>query len=142
MEQVSIIGLDIAKSVFQAHGADASGGVVFRKKIVRAKLLEFFTSQPPCTVVMEACGSAHHWARQLIALGFEVTLLPPKYVRPYRQRNKTDKVDCEAVLEAFRSPRIKPVAVKSRDQQAILAYCRRTGTWIVSPESVVMTVAS
>jgi transposase len=78
---------------------------------------------------MEACGSAHHWARQLIALGFDVTLLPPRYVRPYRQRNKTDKVDCEAVLEAFRSPRIKPVAVKSQDQQAILALHRAREQW-------------
>jgi hypothetical protein len=69
VEQVSIIGLDIAKSVFQAHGADASGGVVFRKKINRARLLEFFASQPPCTVAMEACGGAHHWGRKIAKLG-------------------------------------------------------------------------
>ena len=80
MEKVSIIGLDIAKSVFQAHGADASGGVVFRKKISRARLLEFFASLPPCTVAMEACGGAHYWAREIGKLGHEVKLIAPKYV--------------------------------------------------------------
>jgi transposase len=78
---------------------------------------------------MEACGSGHHWSRHLIALGFEVTLLPARYVKPYRQRNKTDRVDCDALLEAFRSPRIKPVAVKSQDQQAILALHRVREQW-------------
>jgi len=80
-------------------------------------------------VAIEACGTAHHWARTLAGLGYEVTLLPPKYVRPYRQRNKTDRVDCEAILEAFRSSRIKPVAARSEDQQAILALHRARSQW-------------
>ena len=90
MEKVSIIGLDIAKSVFQAHGADASGGVAFRKKINRARLLEFFASQPPCTVAMEACGGAHHWGREMAKLGHEVKLIAPKYVKPFVKRQKND----------------------------------------------------
>ena len=97
MEKVSIIGLDIAKSVFQAHGADALGGVVFRKKIIRAKLLEFFASLPPCTVAMEACGGAHHWGREIGKLGHEVKLIAPKYVKPFVKRQKNDAADAEAI---------------------------------------------
>jgi transposase len=116
-----VIAVDIAKDVFELAVARPSGKIIGRKRLTRSQFERFWSTREPGQVAMEACGSAHHWARQLIALGFEVTLLPPKYVRPYRQRNKTDKVDCEAVLEAFRLPRIKPVAVKSPDQQAILA---------------------
>jgi transposase len=97
--------------------------------MTRSQFERFWQTREPCAVAMEACGNAHHWARHLIALGYEVTLLPPKYVRPYRQRNTTDRVDCEAVLEAFRSPRIKLVAVKSQDQQAILALHRAREQW-------------
>jgi transposase len=118
MEKVSIIGLDIAKSVFQAHGADASGGVVFRKKISRAKLLEFFTLQPPCTVVMEACGGAHHWAREITRLGHEVKLIAPKYVKPFVKRQKNDVADAEAICEAACRPTMRFVAVKSETVQA------------------------
>ncbi len=118
MEKVSIIGLDIAKSVFQAHGADASGGVVFRKKINRARLLEFFASQPPCTVAMEACGGAHHWARELAKLGHEVKLIAPKYVKPFVKRQKNDAADAEAICEAASRPTMRFVAVKSETVQA------------------------
>lgn len=118
MEKVSIIGLDIAKSVFQAHGADASGGVVFRKKIGRARLLEFFASQPPCTVAMEACGGAHHWARELGKLGHEVKLIAPKYVKPFVKRQKNDAADAEAICEAASRPTMRFVAVKSETTQA------------------------
>jgi transposase len=82
VEQASTIGLDIAKRVFQAHGADASGRVVFRKRLTRAKLLEFFAAQPSCTVAMEACAGAHHWTRKLGALGHTVRLIPPAYTSP------------------------------------------------------------
>ena len=118
MEKVSIIGLDIAKSVFQAHGADASGGVVFRKKINRAKLLEFFASQPPCTVAMEACGGAHHWGREMAKLGHEVKLIAPKYVKPFVKRQKNDAADAEAICEAASRPTMRFVAVKSKATQA------------------------
>jgi transposase len=118
MEKVSIIGLDIAKSVFQAHGADASGGVVFRKKISRARLLEFFASQPPCTVAMEACGGAHHWGREMAKLGHEVKLIAPKYVKPFVKRQKNDAADAEAICEAASRPTMRFVAVKSEATQA------------------------
>jgi transposase len=118
VEQVSIIGLDIAKSVFQAHGADASGMVVFRKRIVRAKLLEFFRSQPPCTVAMEACGGAHYWGREIGKLGHEVKLIAPKYVKPFVKRQKNDAADAEAICEAACRPTMRFVAVKSETTQA------------------------
>ena len=124
-----VIAVDIAKDVFELAVAQKSGHILERKRLSRARFERFWETREPCEVAMEACGSAHHWARFLIARGFQVTLLPPKYVKPYRQRNKTDKLDCEAVLEAYRSPRIKPVAVKSEDQQAILALHRAREQW-------------
>ena len=118
MEKVSIIGLDIAKSVFQAHGADASGAVVFRKKISRAKLLEFFASQPACLVAMEACGGAHYWAREITKFGHEVRLIAPKYVKPFVKRQKNDAADAEAICEAVTRPTMRFVAGKSEKMQA------------------------
>jgi transposase len=90
MGYVSTIGLDIAKSVFQIHGVDASGALVMRKRITRAKLLEFFATLPACLVAIEACPTAHHWSRQLQALGHIVRLLPPNYVKAYLKRSKND----------------------------------------------------
>jgi transposase len=124
-----VIAVDLAKDVFEVAVATRFGKITERRRMTRAQFERFWQTRQPSAVAMEACGTAHHWARHLIALGFEVTLLPPKYVRPYRQRNKTDRVDCEAVLEAFRSPHIKPVAVKSQDQQAILALHRAREQW-------------
>jgi len=87
---VTTIGLDIAKQVFQAHGADAHGNVVFRKKLSRPKVLDFFASQPRCLVALEACGGAHHWGREIAGLGHEVKLIAPNYVRPFLKRQKND----------------------------------------------------
>ena len=99
MSEVTTIGLDIAKNVFRAHGADGSGRALFSQKISRTKLLEFFARQPRCMVALEACGGAHHWARELTLLGHEVKLIPPAYVKPFVKRNKNDAVDAEAICE-------------------------------------------
>jgi len=124
-----LIAVDLAKDVFEVAVAKPSGKVVERKRLTRAQFERFWEMREPCSVVMEACSSAHHWARHLLSLGFEVSLLPPRYVGPYRQRGKTDRIDCDALLDAARSPRIKGVAVKSRDQQAILALHRVREQW-------------
>jgi len=116
--QASTIGLDVAKHVFQAHGADASGRVVFRKRLTRAKLLLFFAAQPPCVVALEACAGAHHWARALGELGHTVRLIPPAYVKPYVKRQKNDMADAEAICEAATRPTMRFVPVKSEAQQA------------------------
>ena len=116
--EVTTIGLDIAKYVFQAHGADASGHVVFRKKLSRGKLLAFFAAQPRCLVAMEACGGAHHWGRELMRLGHTVRLIPPAYVKPFVKRQKNDAADAEAICEAAQRPTMRFVPVKSEEQQA------------------------
>ena len=104
--------------MFHAHGADARGQGVFSKRLSRAKLLGFFAAQPPCLVALEACGGAHHWARELMALGHEVRLIPPAYVKPFVKRHKNDAVDAEAICEAAQRPTMRFVAVKSEEQQA------------------------
>lgn len=113
-----MIGLDLAKRVFQAHGADATGHVVFRKRLTRGKLLEFFAAQPPCTVAMEAYAGAHHWARAIGELGHTARLIPPAYVKPYVKRQKNDVADAEAICEAAQRPGMRLVPVKSEAQQA------------------------
>ena len=115
MGEVSIIGLDLAKTVFQAHGADASGGVAFRKKLRRDQLLPFFAGQPPCVVAMEACASAHYWAREIAGLGHETRLIPPAYVKPFVKRQKNDMADAEAICEAAQRPTMRFVAGKSAE---------------------------
>jgi len=118
MSQVSTIGLDIAKHVFHVHGADERGVGLFSRRLVRGKVLEFFARQPRCVVALEACGGAHHWARQLLALGHEVRLIAPAYVKPFVKRNKSDALDAEAICEAAQRPTMRFVAVKSEQQQA------------------------
>ena len=118
MEEVSVIGIDLAKRSFQVHGAKADGSVAFRRKLGRGKLLSFLASQPPCTVAMEACSSAHYWGREIEALGHEVRLLPPIYVKPFVKRQKNDAADAEAITEAAERPTMRFVAVKTEAQQA------------------------
>jgi transposase len=118
VSNVRTIGLDLAKHVFQAHGADEAGEVAFRKRLRRDKVLEFFASQPRCLVAMEACGGAHHWAREISKLGHEVRLIPASYVKPFVKRQKNDMADAEAICEAAQRPTMRFVAVKSAEQQA------------------------
>lgn len=122
--EVTTIGLDIAKNVFHAHGSDSRGRGIFSKRLSRAKVLDFFAAQSPCTVAMEACGGAHHWGRELMALGHDVRLIPPAYVKPFVKRQKTDAVDAEAICEAAQRPTMRFVAVKSAEQQAFALVFR------------------
>ena len=105
MGQAITIGLDIAKHVFQVHGADAAGHVLFRKRITRTKLIGFLATQAPCIVAMEACAGAHYWAREIGKLGHRVRLIAPAYVKPFVKRQKNDAADAEAICEAAQRPR-------------------------------------
>ena len=118
MSEASTIGLDLAKRVFQAHGADASGKVVFRKQLRRGQVLAFFAGLPACVVAMEACSSAHYWAREIGELGHMVRLIPPAYVKPFVKRQKNDATDAEAICEAAQRPTMRFVPVKSEAAQA------------------------
>jgi transposase len=118
MEEIITIGLDLAKQVFQVHGADEEGNAVLRKQLRRGAVLEFFAKLSPCRVGMEACGGAHYWAREIAALGHEVKLMPPAYVKPYVKRGKNDAADAEAICEAVRRPSMRFVPIKSAEQQA------------------------
>jgi transposase len=118
------IGLDLAKSIFQVHGANAQGKQMFNKPIKREKLAEFFQLQPPCLVAMEACSSAHHWARLIRSMGHQVRLIAPQHVKPYVQGNKHDAADAAAICEAATRPRTRFVAIKTIEQQAQLSLHR------------------
>jgi transposase len=122
--QIRALGIDLAKSVFQLHGVDAAGTVVLRKKLRRAAVLEFLRTLPPCLVGMEACASSHHWAREIAALGHEVRLIPPAYVKPYVKRHKNDAADAEAICEAVSRPSMRFVPVKAPEQQSVLMLHR------------------
>jgi transposase len=118
VKKITTIGLDLAKNVFQVHGADADGTPVLRRKLRRAEVHAFFAKLPPCLVGMEACGSSHYWGREIAALGHEVRLIPPVYVKPYLKRGKTDAADAEAICEAVTRKTMRFVPIKSADQQA------------------------
>jgi len=118
------IGIDIAKSVFQVHGVDAAGQITVRKKLRRAEVLKFFASLGPCLVGMEACATAHFWARELSRLGHEVRLMPPSYVKAYLRRQKNDAADAEAICEAVMRPSMRFVPVKSAERQGVLVLHR------------------
>jgi len=110
------IGMDTSKSVFQLHGVDAAEQAVLRKKLRRRDVLALFAKLEPTRVGLEACGGAHYWGRELRALGHEVVLLPPQYVKPYVRRNKNDAADADAICEAMSRPRMRFVPVKSAEQ--------------------------
>jgi transposase len=124
MGEVSTIGLDIAKSVFQVHGVDVDGAVVIRKRISRPKVMEFFSALPPCLVGIEACPSAHYWSRGLQELGHAVKLMPPNYVKAYLKRSKNDANDAAAICEAVTRPSMRFVPTKSEQQQSALMLHR------------------
>jgi transposase len=123
MGDITTIGLDLAKSVFQVHAIDEAGSVMMRKRLRRSQVLAFFAKVPPCLVGLEACATAHHWARELIALG-HARLMPPNYVKAYVKRNKHDVADAEAIYEAVRRPSMRFVPVKTAEQQSALMMHR------------------
>jgi transposase len=122
--KITTIGLDLAKNVFQVHGVDEQGKAVLRKQLRRNQVAEFFANLPPCLVGMEACGSAHHWARKLEQLGHTVKLMAPQFVKPYVKTNKNDAADAEAICEAVSRPQMRFVPIKNVEQQAVLALHR------------------
>jgi transposase len=124
MQAITTIGLDIAKSLFQVHGIDAEGRVVIRRQLKRRYVLAFFEKLEPCLIGIEACASAHHWSRQLQALGHTVRLMPPSYVKPYVKRQKNDATDAEAICEAVTRPNMRFVPTKSAEQQSGLVLHR------------------
>ena len=122
--KLTTIGIDLAKNVLQVHGADEKGKTVLKKQIKRAQVLAFFANLTPCKIGMEACGSAHYWARKLQALGHSVQLIAPQYVKPFVKRNKNDAADAEAICEAASRPNMPAVPIKNASQQAILSVHR------------------
>ena len=122
--QVTTIGLDLAKNVFQVHGITDAGEVAFNRSLRRAQVLTFFEGVPPCLVGIEACGTSHYWAREITKLGHEARLIPPAYVKPYVKRGKSDAIDAEAICEAVTRPSMRFVAIKTPEQQAVLALHR------------------
>ena len=134
MEKATIIGIDLAKRVFQVHAAAKDGRPVLRKKVSRAQLLGFLTKQPRAIVAMEACATAHEWGRTISGLGHDVRLIPPIYVKPFVRRQKNDAADAEAIAEAASRPTMRFVAVKTEEQQARSMIIRTRG-WCGSEPS-------
>ena len=122
--EIKTIGIDLAKNVFQVHAVDSRGKVVLRKQFRRDRVATFFANLSPCPVGMEACGSAHHWARKLESLGHTVKLMAPQFVKPYVKSNKNDAADAEAICEAVSRPSMRFVPVKNVEQQAVLSLHR------------------
>ena len=134
---ITTIGFDIAKGVFQVHGVDGAGEVVLRRRLSRGQVLALFERLPPCLVGMEACGSANHWARAVLALGHDVRLISPAYVKPYVKRSKTDAADATAICEAVSRPHMRFVPIKTSDDQA-LALSYKTRSLLVAQRTAVV----
>ena len=128
--EITTVGIDLAKNVFQVHAVDQHGKIALRKQLKRGQMAEFFANLPTCLIGMEACGSAHYWARKLQALGHTVKLMAPQFVKPYVKTNKHDAADAEAICEAVRRPNMRFVPVKNIEQQAVLALHRVRQGWI------------
>jgi transposase len=140
MQTVTTIGLDIAKSVFQVHGIDATGQVVIRRQLKRRYVLGFFQKLPPCMVGIEACATSHHWSRELKALGHTVRLMPPAYVKPYVKRQKNDAADAEAICEAVTRANMRFVETKTVEQQSCLMLHRTRHLFIRQQTSVINAI--
>jgi transposase len=140
MQSITTIGLDIAKSVFQVHSIDVVGQVVMRRQLKRRYVLKFFEKLPPCLVGIEACASAHHWSRELQALGHTVRLMPPAYVKPYVKRHKNDVTDAEAICEAVTRPNMRFVATKTPEQQSCLTLHRTRHLFIRQQTAVINAI--
>jgi transposase len=137
MQTITTIGLDIAKSVFQVHGVDATGQVAIRRQSKRRYVVAFFQKLPPCLVGTEACASSHHWSRELHALGHKVRLIPPAYVKPYVKRRKNDATDAEAICEAVTRPNMRFVPTKTPEQQSGLVLHRPRHLFIRQQTTVI-----
>jgi len=140
MQTVTTIGLDIAKSVFQAHGVDAAGTVIIRRQLKRRFVLAFFQKLPPCVVGIEACATSHHWSRELTALGHTVRLMPPAYVKPYVKRQKNDAADAEAICEAVTRANMRFVETKTPEQQSCLMLHRTRHLFIRQQTAVINSI--
>ena len=140
MQMITTIGLDIAKSVFQVHGIDAGGQVIVRRQLKRRYVLTFFQKLSPCLVGIEACASAHHWSRELQALGHTVRLIPPAYVKPYVKRQKNDAADAEAICEAVTKANMRFVPTKTPEQQSGLVLHRARHLFIRQQTSVINAI--
>jgi transposase len=140
MQAITTIGLDIAKSVFQAHGVDVEGHVIIRRQLKRRYVLAFFQKLPPCLVGIEACASSHHWSRELQSLGHTVRLMPPAYVKPYVKRQKNDTADAEAICETVTRPTMRFVATKTPEQQSCLMLHRTRHLFIRQQTAVINAV--
>lgn len=137
---VTTIGIDLAKSVFQLHGIDVQGEVVFRRKLRRSAVLDFLRDLPPCLVGLEACATAHFWGREIGALGHEVRLIPPTYVKPYVKRQKNDAADAEAICEAVTRPNMRFVPIKSVERQGVLML-HRTRDLLMRQRTMILNAA-
>ena len=121
---ITTLGIDLAKSVFQLHGVDAQGVIVLQKKLRRGAVVKFLSKLEPCLIGIEACATSHYWAREIAALGHDVKMIPPAYVKPYVKRQKNDAADAEAICEAVTRPNMRFVPVKTEEQQAVLVLHR------------------
>ncbi len=142
MENVGTIGLDIAKNVFQVHGVGVgeAGQVVVRRQLRRRQVLKFFAKLSPCLIGIEACATAHHWARELRKLGHEVRLMPARYVKPYVKRNKNDAADAEAICEAVTRPTMRFVPIKTVEQQSVLMIHRTRQLFVRQRTSLINAI--